>query len=377
MVSKYVRALALRVVYHIQQKLPDLHGQPARTLVMMTSAFIAAGGPWLSQMGRQLVNLPGSLQEKVKRMSRFLCQSRFEVREAFLQYAVRILETIAHAHPQRMIALAWDWTDLGDYQGLWLSIPYHGRALPLGCWVLEKAFAEGSMTPVEEEMICAFVDALPESVRRRIVILADRGFAKSDLMRELSERGVHWVIRQPRNHKIRRDGNWTALSELPLNPGEDLLLHDIGCIQDSPVRVQLACRRLPTGKANDPDDDTWYLATDVYDLKQALSWYALRFQIEEMFRDLKSRLHMDEHLLGTEESVAKMMLIVALAYLVILEDGTQWRSRIALDRIQKTTAWGMLSVYSLARASFDAGLPEAPPEVADLIVARWTNTRAA
>jgi hypothetical protein len=377
MVSKVVRALALRVVYHVQQKLPDLHGQPTRTLVMMTSAFIAAGGPWLSQMGRQLVDLPGSLQEKVKRMSRFLCQSRFEVREAFLEYAVRIVETIAHAHPQRMIAVAWDWTDLGDYQGLWLSIPYHGRALPLGCWVLEKAFAVGSMTPVEEEMIRAFIDALPESLRRRIVILADRGFAKSDLMRELSERKVHWVIRQPRNHKVCLEGSWKALSEIPLGPGADLFLHDIRCIQNSPVQVQLACRRLPTGKANDPDDDTWYLATNVYDLKQALSWYSLRFQIEEMFRDLKSRLHMDKHLLGTEESVAKMMLIVALAYLVVLEDGTQWRGRIALNRIQKTTARGTLSVYSIAKACFDAALPEVPAEVGDLIVARWTNLRAA
>jgi hypothetical protein len=377
MVSKYVRALALRVVYHIQQKLPDLHGQPTRTLVMMVSAFISAGGPRLSQMGRQLVDLPGSLQEKVKRMSRFLCQSRFEVREAFMQYAVRIVETIAHAHPQRMIAVAWDWTDLGDYQGLWLSIPYHGRALPLGCWVLEKAFSEGSMTPVEQEMLRAFIDALPEPLRRRIVILADRGFAKSDLLQELSERQVHFVIRQPRNHKIFREGLWTALSELPLGPGEDLLLHNVGCIQSSPVQVQLACRRLPVGKANDPLDDTWYLATDVDDLKQALGWYPLRFQIEEMFRDLKSRLHMDEHLLGTEESVAKMMLIVALAYLVVLEDGSQWRPRIPLDRIQKSTAWGPLSVYSIARACFDAALPEAPAEVGDFIVGRWTNLRAA
>lgn len=242
---------------------------------------------------------------------------------------------------------------------------------------MEKAFAVGSMTPVEEEMMGAFIDALPEPLRRRIVILADRGFAKSDLMREFSERKIHFVIRQPRNHKICLEGKWKALSEIPLGPGEELFLHDVGCIQDSPFQIQLACRRLPTGKANDPDDDTWYLATDVYNLPQALNWYSLRFQIEEMFRDLKSRLHMDEHVLGTEESVAKMMLIVALAYLVVLEDGTQWRGRIALDRIQKTTAWGILSVYSIAKACFDAALPDAPTEVGDLIVRRWTNLRAA
>lgn len=377
MVSKYVRALALRVVYHIQQKLPTLHGQPTRTLVMMTSAFLAAGGPWLSQMGRTLADLPGSLQEKVKRMSRFLCQSRFDVREAFLEYALRIVETIAHAYPQRMIAVAWDWTDLGQYQGLWLSIPYHGRALPLGCWVLEKAFSEGSVTVVEEEMIRAFTRALPESLRRRIVILADRGFAKSDLIRELSESHVHWVIRLPRAYTFRQEGRWKAMTDLALAPGEDRFLRDVACIQEDPRPAHLVCRRLPAGKAHDPDDDTWYLATDVPNPSVVLSWYTLRFQIEEMFRDLKSRLHMDEHRLGTEESLAKMMLIVALAYLVVLEDGTSWRSRIDLKRIQKTTPWGTLSIYGIARACFDAALPEAPAEVEDLITARWTNLRAA
>jgi hypothetical protein len=377
MVSKYVRALALRVVYHIQQKLPDLHGQPTRTLVMMVSAFLATGGPWLSEMGRKLTDLPGSLQEKVKRMSRFLCQSRFEVREAFLQYGRKIVETIAHAHPHRQIALAWDWTDLGDYMGLWLSIPYHGRALPLGCWVLEKAFAEGSMTLVEQEMLGAFLDALPEELRRRLVILADRGFAKSELMQDLLRRGVAWAIRQPRNHKVYHQGTWKALAEISVAPGEDHFFCDIRLPQDAPVEAHLAVRRLPVGQANDPNDDVWYIATNVRDLPQVLCWYALRFQIEEMFRDLKSRLHMDRHHLGTEESVAKMMLIIALAYLIVLEDGTQWRSRIPLERLQKSTAWGTLSVYGIARVCFEASLPEAPADAADVIVGCWTNRRAA
>ena len=377
MVSKFVRALALRVVYHVQQKLPDLHGQPTRSLVMMVSAFLAAGGPWLSEMGRKLTDLPGSLQEKVKRMSRFLCQSRFDVGEAFVEYGRGILETIAHAHPHRMIAVAWDWTDLGDYWGLWLSIPYHGRALPLGCWVLEKALSEGGMTLTELEMLRKFLGSLPEELKRRIVLLADRGFAKSDLMKELAALGVHWVIRQPRNHKVCHEGVWKALGDLAVAPGEDRYLPDVELPQDAPVHVHLAVRRLPVGQANDPNDDVWYLATDVRDLPQALSWYKLRFQIEEMFRDLKSRLHMDLHRLETEQSVAKMMLIVALAYLVVLEDGTHWLGRVPLDRLQKSTPWGTLSVYGRARACFDVALPEAPAEVANLILACWTNRRAA
>lgn len=165
MVTKYVRALALRVAYHIQQKLPDLHGQPTRTLVMMVSAFI----------------------------------------------------------------------------------PYHGRALPLGCFVLEKAMAKGSMTAVEEDLLGTFAQALPEWLRHRIVILADRGFAKSDLMEKLLALGFHWVIRLPRNQNVQEAAAWKALSEIPLAPGETRILHDVRIIESSPVNVQLALRRMPPG----------------------------------------------------------------------------------------------------------------------------------
>jgi hypothetical protein len=96
-----------------------------------------------------------------------------------------------------------------------------------------------------------------------------------------------------------------------------------------------------------------------------------------MFRDLKDRLNMDRHRLGTEQSLSKMMLIVTLAYRIILEDGGQWRSRIDLARIQKKTPWGRLSLYSISRACFDLCLEAPSQDVADVLVAPWSNRRAA
>jgi hypothetical protein len=99
MLSKQLRAIALRGVDHVQQKLPNLHGQPTRTLVMMVTAFLAAGGPWLSPRGRTLADLRGTLQEKVKRMSRFLRRSEFDVLEAFETMARGVVETVATPTP--------------------------------------------------------------------------------------------------------------------------------------------------------------------------------------------------------------------------------------------------------------------------------------
>jgi len=377
MQKKRLCALAMRVVYHLQKKLPHLHGQPIRTLVMMVTAFLAGGGPSLGQMGRCLRDLPGSLDQKVKRMSRFLCESRFDVLEAFLSVARGIIEAVAHAHPKRMILVSMDWTDLGKYQGLWLSLPYQGRALPLACMVLEKAKALGSMTAMEEELLKRFFGLFSPALRDRLVLLADRGFAKRDLWDLIEQWGAHWAIRIPRNCHILVDGKWIELKELGLNPGQTKILRAVPCLQEDPRTVNLAIRRLRTGEAKDPEDDTWYIATDAQDIPLALSWYSRRFQIEELFRDLKSRLHMHEHRLRTEESVGKMMLIVALAYLIVLEDGTQWRGRLDLDRIQRSTPWGKLSVYRIAEICFELNLCEVPELMEEAVLSRWTNRRAA
>lgn len=378
MVSQQLRAIALRVAYHIQQKLPDLHGQPTRTLVMMVSAFIVAGGPWLSEMGRKLANWPGFLQEKVKRMSRFLCKSEFDVQEAFRSVGHKIMETMAHAYPRRTIDVALDWTDLGEFMGLWLSLPYQGRALPLACVVLPKENLLEAMTDTELELIRGFLSPLPGEIRSRIAILADRGFAKLELFQAIEALQAHWVIRLPRHRHIRQSNRWIQLQDIPMAPGATCLMGQVECIQEKPTRMYLAIRRL-TAQEHDPkdDDDTWYVASDLAEGQDLLDRYSRRFQIEEMFRDLKGRLNIDRHRLGTEESVSKMMLIAALAYLVILEDGTQWRSRVELARIQKTTAWGKLSVYSIAFSCFELCLPDVPEDIAHIVVGRWFNRQAA
>jgi len=378
MQKKTLRAIALRVAYHLQQKLGELHGHPLNTLVMMVSAFLCAGGPWLSEMGRALADLPGRLHEKVSRMSRFLCHSRFEVAEAFHQVARGIIETLAHSLPKSRILIALDWTDLGKFMGLWLSLPYQGRALPLSCAVLQKTVSENAMTDMELELVHGFLGLFCPEIRARIVFLADRGFAKRELFQAIEELGAHWVIRLPRNRQIRDGGSWMELRDLPMAPGQTRLMGQVECVKEQPMKVYLAIRRLrPEERDPKDDDDTWYVASSLAQGETLLCWYSKRFQIEEMFRDLKGRLNMDRHQLMTEPSVGKMMLIVALSYLVILEDGSQWRSRVDLARFIKGTARGGLSVFRIAQACFWSCLPEAPDQVEAAIIARWIIRRAA
>lgn len=310
-------------------------------------------------------------------MSRFLCHSEFDLGEAFEAMARRVIEGVAHANPKRMILVALDWTDLGEYLGLWLSLPCHGRAIPLSCQVLEKEKALHSMTGEEEVLLRRFLELFPPELRDRIAVLADRGFAKPELLTLIRDLGAHFAIRLPRNHHVRVDDRWGALAELPMEPGGTRILRDVDYTQEASFRCHVAVRRLRVGEAEDPQDDTWYIATDAQDVAIALDWYANRFQIEEMFRDLKGRLNTDRHCLQREESVGKMMLIITLAYRVILEEGSQWRGRVDLEKIQRPAPRGRLSVFAIAQACFDWCLQAPPPEVAEDLLARCFNRRAA
>jgi len=121
--------------------------------------------------------------------------SAARLREAFESVGKQILETVAHVHPKRLIEVALDWTDLGEFMGLWLSLPYQGRALPLYCAVLPKESALGSMMGEEEELLRSFLGLFPDEIRQRIVILADRGFGKRELFVTIRQQAAHFAIR--------------------------------------------------------------------------------------------------------------------------------------------------------------------------------------
>ncbi|GEM_PF-5703464 len=98
-------------------------------------------------------------------MSRFWCRSEIDLREAFESIGQRIIETVAYVHPKRQIEAALDWTDLGEFLGLWLSLPHQARGLPLGCVVLPKESALGSMTGEDAELLRSFLGLFPEEIR--------------------------------------------------------------------------------------------------------------------------------------------------------------------------------------------------------------------
>lgn len=128
------------------------------------------------------------------------------------------------------------------------------------------------MTDEEASLLRQFLDLFSADVRRRMAVVADRGFAKIELMKILEGAGVAGAIRLPRHHHVQVGSTWVALADMPMAAVETRAWGAVALTREHRFPCRLAARRLATGEANDPDDDTWYLATNATDPAQSLSW---------------------------------------------------------------------------------------------------------
>lgn len=80
-------------------------------------------------------------------------------------------------------------------------------------------------------------------------------------------------------------------------------------------------------------DKVWYLGTSSTDAEQAVGWHKKRFWIEEMFRDLKSRLGLTRVHLKDEERLARLLLGFQITYLILALIGLhlpkRWQAYLA------------------------------------------------
>ena len=114
-------------------------------------------------------------------------------------------------------------------------------------------------------------------------------------------------------------GSLDTLEDAPI------LFSQVDYRDQNPVRLNLVVSR--------KGDKIWYLGTSFSDAEQAVGWYKKRFWIEEMFRDLKSRLGLTQAHLKDEERLARLLLGFQIAYLILALIGLhlpkRWQAYLA------------------------------------------------
>jgi hypothetical protein len=201
----------------------------------------------------------------------------------------------------------------GKTKGFWaliLGTPYRGRAIPCGMVTYSSKTIAQHGDSRNLNHFRAFA-GLKDLLGERPLVL-DREFSYLELMLNLMEEQINWVIRlNLRAHPPKfydQDGKEVALT---ISPGETVILNKIWYMGKVLVNV------IGTWKKG-LDEPMWVMTN--LEAKRGLQIYFARMKIEETYRDLKSLLGltklMNKQQIYMEKMIALLLLVFTIGLLV-------------------------------------------------------------
>jgi len=317
-------------------------------------------------------------QSTQRRFARWLHNKRIEVHTLYAP----LIQTALAEWGNHTLYLALDTTMLWNrYCVIRLSVIYRGRAVPLVWEVLGH-----SSSSVAYEAYAALLEAVPPLLPLgvRVVFLADRGFADTELLAHLRRLRWHFRIRIKASFGVHRLGQRPCkVEDFKLAPGRALFLHHVAITAEHFGPVSLALAR------HTSNGECWYVVSDEPTSVHTFVEYSWRFDIEENFLDDKSNgFQLESSLVRNADAVARLCVVLAVTTLYLVAQGTQvvaahkrrwvdphwWRGNSYLRlgwqwvKTALTRGWRLFATLSLpgapdpepARASASHSLPPPP-----------------
>jgi len=197
----------------------------------------------------------------------------------------------------------------GKTKGFWalvLATPYRGRAIPCGLVTYSSKTIAQNMDSRNRNHFRAF-ESLKDMLGKRPLVL-DREFSYLELMLNLVEEHVNWVIRlnlranPPKFYD--QDGKEVVLT---ISPGETVTHNRIWYMGKVCVQV------IGTWKKG-LSEPMWVMTS--LTAKEGLRIYFARMKIEETFRDLKSLLGMTKLMNKQQAYMEKMLALLLLTFTI-------------------------------------------------------------
>jgi hypothetical protein len=179
-----------------------------------------------------------------------------------------------------------------------------------------------------DEQTTNLQQVLPLFSQYKVIVLGDREFCSIDLGNWLKEKGVSFCLRLKRNHCIEAEHLvWRRLDELGIVPGTSLYFQGKRVRKTQPATgFDVACkwkRNYGAWKV----EEAWFILTDLGSLPAAIDAYKQRMGIEEMFRDCKTGGYDLEGTSLKGNRLINMILLMTLAYLEAIFQGTELRKK--------------------------------------------------
>jgi hypothetical protein len=283
----------------------------AKTLAILVASAMRVERVSLANIGRAMT---GTVKHQIKRCWRFCANERVETADAMQGVIQRVLKK-----RKRKLLISFDWTDIRSFQTLVASAVFKGRSIPI-CWAsCKKHVYDGhkSRNAFEESLLLVLRNMIPQRVQ--VVLLADRGFGRTELARFCQTHGFHYVIRIQPNVHVRGASYNGKLLDYPVHKGICKLLKSVAYRSHHAVTQNIVVRwkrDLPAQR-----DECWFLMTDRQAGGAQISQlYGQRMSIEELFRDQKNKRNgwsLRDTKITRPERLDRLLLVLAIAYLLL------------------------------------------------------------
>jgi hypothetical protein len=294
-----VEHLARSILADLVDLFPQMYKNPREKLAMMVACLVETRSCNTMELAARLPIETDRNESRYMWIERFLSASTIDDTSIMDVLARRLLATLCERG--RTVLISIDQTALDDERAIGMVSARVGeRALPL-FWVVKRTAGDIAIKdylPLLERLkACLCEDA-------KVIVLADRFFGGPEMIGACQRHG--W------SYRIRLKGDLTLLHE-----GGELSVRDIARPGNGLTEANLCASGviINIGFVHDKGHkEPWFIAMDAQPTRKTTLDYGLRWSIETMFADFKSRGFGFQHTqLQRPDRISRMLLVLAIA----------------------------------------------------------------
>lgn len=295
-----IEQLAEMITTDLEQRLPGQRKTQRDKLALLVATMLQVRSANLMDVAACLPRPAERLDSRYQWIKRFLANARVVSDAVMAPYGREVLARLS-AQGQTVVLLI-DQTKVSErHQVVMVAVRLGGRALPLAWRVKETQGAIGFAE--QRAALEAAARLLPAGTKP--VLMGDRFYGSPDLIAWCSGQGWDWRLRLKQDLLVFEDGGETTLAAC-FRRGEHRL-RDIE-LTEKRVRTNVAM----VHEAGHPEP--WIIALSQAPSVHTAFDYGLRWGIEAMFSDFKSRgFGLEDSQIRLPGRLDRLILVMALA----------------------------------------------------------------
>lgn len=322
-----VKHLARCLEHDLAVLLPAMYKSPREKLATMAACLIETRSCNTMESAARLPIETDRAESRYAWIERFLSAQTIDDMGVMEAMTRRLLATLSAQGQRLMVGIDQTSLDAGRATAM-MSARVGERAPPL-FWSVKNT--PGNM-PVKDDrpVLRRLKSSVPEGAS--VMLLADRFFGAPELIAACQRHGFRHRIRLKGNRSLLHDGGELSVDDMPrlgLKGVVDAYLCKSG------VRTNI-------GFVHDNGHQAaWFIAMDAVPSRTTTLDYGLRWSIEPMFSDFKSRgfrFH-DTHLQRTDR-ISRLLLVLAIAVTWATTNGQSVQKNRAQGQPEATRAVG-------------------------------------